>query len=71
MTVITAEPSGCAGASRLKRSMCPTSANDGSMTLEVTFDIGSDPDLDAIFMVDQDPDLNSYAECVGDNIVVR
>ena len=28
-------------------------------------------DLDAIFMVDQDPDLNSYAECVGDNIVVR
>ena len=28
-------------------------------------------DLDAIFMVDQDPDLNSYAECFGDNIVVR
>ena len=25
------------------------SANDGSMTLQVTFDIGSDPDLDAIF----------------------
>lgn len=29
--------------------MQSTSANDGSMTLEVTFDIGSDPDLDAIF----------------------
>lgn len=26
-----------------------TSANDGSMVLQVTFDIGSDPDLDAIF----------------------
>ena len=26
-----------------------TSANDGSMTLQVTFDIGSDADLDAIF----------------------
>ncbi len=26
-----------------------TSANDGSMTVQVTFDIGSDPDLDAIF----------------------
>ena len=29
--------------------MQATSANDGSMTLQVTFDIGSDPDLDAIF----------------------
>ena len=29
--------------------MQTTSANDGSMTLQVTFDIGSDPDLDAIF----------------------
>ncbi len=29
--------------------MQSTSANDGSMTLQVTFDIGSDPDLDAIF----------------------
>ena len=28
--------------------MQATSANDGSMTLQVTFDIGSDPDLDAI-----------------------
>lgn len=26
-----------------------TSANDGSMTMQVTFDIGSDPDMDAIF----------------------
>ena len=26
-----------------------TSANDGSMVMQVTFDIGSDPDLDAIF----------------------
>ena len=29
--------------------MQATSANDGSMTLQVTFDIGSNPDLDAIF----------------------
>lgn len=29
--------------------MQATSANDGSMVLQVTFDIGSDPDLDAIF----------------------
>ena len=29
--------------------MQATSANDGSMALQVTFDIGSDPDLDAIF----------------------
>ncbi len=29
--------------------MQTTSANDGSMSLQVTFDIGSDPDLDAIF----------------------
>ena len=29
--------------------MQATSANDGSMNLQVTFDIGSDPDLDAIF----------------------
>ena len=29
--------------------MQATSANDGSMSLQVTFDIGSDPDLDAIF----------------------
>ncbi len=29
--------------------MQTTSANDGSMTLQVTFDIGSDPDMDAIF----------------------
>ena len=29
--------------------MQATSANDGSMTLQVTFGIGSDPDLDAIF----------------------
>ncbi len=29
--------------------MQTTSANDGTMTLQVTFDIGSDPDLDAIF----------------------
>ena len=29
--------------------MQATSANDGSMTLQVTFDIGSDSDLDAIF----------------------
>ena len=29
--------------------MQSTSANDGSMTVQVTFDIGSDPDLDAIF----------------------
>ena len=29
--------------------MQSTSANDGSMTLQVTFDIGSDPDMDAIF----------------------
>ena len=29
--------------------MQATSANDGSMTLQVTFDIGADPDLDAIF----------------------
>lgn len=29
--------------------MQSTSANDGSMVLQVTFDIGSDPDLDAIF----------------------
>ena len=29
--------------------MQATSANDGSMTLQVTFDIGSDADLDAIF----------------------
>ena len=29
--------------------MQATSANDGSMTLQVTFNIGSDPDLDAIF----------------------
>ena len=29
--------------------MQSTSANDGSMTIQVTFDIGSDPDLDAIF----------------------
>ena len=29
--------------------MQSTSANDGSMTLQVTFDIGSDADLDAIF----------------------
>lgn len=29
--------------------MQSTSANDGSMSLQVTFDIGSDPDLDAIF----------------------
>ena len=29
--------------------MQTTSANDGSMTLQVTFDIGSDADLDAIF----------------------
>ncbi len=26
-----------------------TSANDGSMSMQVTFDIGSDPDMDAIF----------------------
>lgn len=26
-----------------------TSANDGSMNLQVTFDIGSDPDMDAVF----------------------
>ena len=29
--------------------MQTTSASDGSMTLQVTFDVGSDPDLDAIF----------------------
>ncbi len=29
--------------------MQSTSANDGSMTVQVTFDIASDPDLDAIF----------------------
>ncbi|WP_290539863.1 efflux RND transporter permease subunit [Alistipes sp.] len=29
--------------------MQSTSANDGSMVLQVSFDIGSDPDLDAIF----------------------
>ncbi len=29
--------------------MQATSANDGTMILQVTFDIGSDPDLDAIF----------------------
>ena len=29
--------------------MQATSANDGSMTLQITFDIGSDADLDAIF----------------------
>ncbi len=29
--------------------MQATSANDGTMSLQVTFDIGSDPDLDAIF----------------------
>lgn len=29
--------------------MQATSANDGSMNLQVTFDIGSDPDMDAIF----------------------
>ena len=29
--------------------MQATSANDGSMVLQITFDIGSDPDLDAIF----------------------
>ena len=29
--------------------MQATSANDGTMVLQVTFDIGSDPDLDAIF----------------------
>ena len=29
--------------------MQTTSANDGSMVMQVTFDIGSDPDLDAIF----------------------
>ena len=29
--------------------MQATSANDGSMTLQVTFDVGSNPDLDAIF----------------------
>ena len=29
--------------------MQATSANDGSMTLQVTFDVGSDADLDAIF----------------------
>lgn len=29
--------------------MQSTSANDGSMTLQITFAIGSDPDLDAIF----------------------
>ena len=29
--------------------MQTTSANDGSMTLQVTFEIGSDPDMDAIF----------------------
>ncbi len=29
--------------------MQTTSANDGSMSLQVTFDVGSDPDLDAIF----------------------
>ena len=29
--------------------MQATSANDGSMVIQVTFDIGSDPDLDAIF----------------------
>lgn len=28
--------------------MQSTSANDGSMTLQVTFDIGSDPDMDAV-----------------------
>ncbi|MDO4757979.1 MAG: efflux RND transporter permease subunit [Rikenellaceae bacterium] len=26
-----------------------TSANDGSMSLQVTFDVGSDPDMDAVF----------------------
>lgn len=29
--------------------MQATSANDGSMSLQVTFDIGSDPDMDAVF----------------------
>ena len=29
--------------------MQTTSANDGSMTMQVSFDIGSDPDMDAIF----------------------
>lgn len=29
--------------------MQTTSANDGSMSMQVTFDIGSDPDMDAIF----------------------
>ena len=29
--------------------MQTTSANDGSMTMQVTFDVGSDPDMDAIF----------------------
>ena len=29
--------------------MQTTSANDGSMTLQVTFDVGSDPDMDAVF----------------------
>ena len=29
--------------------MQTTSANDGSMSLQVTFDIGSDPDMDAVF----------------------
>ena len=29
--------------------MQATSANDGSMNLQVTFDIGSDPNMDAIF----------------------
>lgn len=29
--------------------MQTTSANDGSMSMQVTFDIGSDPDMDAVF----------------------
>lgn len=29
--------------------MQATSANDGTMTLQVTFEVGSDPDLDAVF----------------------
>lgn len=29
--------------------MQATSANDGSMSLQVTFDVGSDPDMDAVF----------------------
>ena len=46
--------------------MQATSANDGSMNLQVTFDIGSDPNMDAIFYAEQCFDGPFATSRVGD-----